>query len=45
VLTAGGVSSGLDLALWIVEREAGAQIAARVAAEMEHERAGEVWSA
>jgi transcriptional regulator GlxA family with amidase domain len=45
LLTAGGVTSGLDLALWLVEREAGAQIAGRVAAELEHERVGEVWRA
>jgi transcriptional regulator GlxA family with amidase domain len=42
LLTAGGVTSGLDLALWVVERYAGAQIAGRVAAEMEHERVGQV---
>ncbi len=45
VLTAGGVTSGLDLALWIVEREAGAETAARVAADIEHERAGDVLTA
>ncbi len=43
VLTAGGVTSGIDLALWIVERFAGADIAAAVAAEIEHERAVEVF--
>ena len=42
VLTAGGITSGLDLALWIVEREFGAEIAADVARELEHERRGEV---
>jgi transcriptional regulator GlxA family with amidase domain len=45
VLTAGGVTSGLDLALHIVERFAGAEIAGLVAAEIEPERAGEVWAA
>ena len=42
VLTAGGVTSGIDLALWIVERHAGAELAERVAAEIEHERTVEV---
>ena len=38
ILTAGGVTSGIDLSLWIVEREAGAEIANQVAAEIEYER-------
>lgn len=38
VVTAGGVTSGLDLALWLVEREWGAKLAGRVADEMEYER-------
>jgi transcriptional regulator GlxA family with amidase domain len=38
VLTAGGVTSGLDLALHLVGRECGADIAARVAEEIEYER-------
>ncbi|MFC4249746.1 DJ-1/PfpI family protein [Natribaculum luteum] len=42
VLTAGGVTSGLDLALWLLEREYGANVADRVAREMEYERRGEV---
>lgn len=43
LLTAGGVTSGIDLALWIVERELGAEAAAAVAREMEHERRGGVY--
>jgi transcriptional regulator GlxA family with amidase domain len=39
LLTAGGVTSGLDLALHIVEQVAGASVAARVANEIEYERA------
>ena len=42
VLTCGGVTSGLDLALWIVEREWGAGLANLIAREMEHERRGVV---
>jgi transcriptional regulator GlxA family with amidase domain len=38
VVTAGGITSGLDLALHIVEREAGAELADAVARNMEYER-------
>ncbi|WP_224449533.1 DJ-1/PfpI family protein [Haloprofundus salilacus] len=38
LLTAGGVTSGIDLSLHLVEREAGAEIADRVATELEYER-------
>lgn len=38
VLSAGGVTSGIDLALHIVEREAGAEIAESVATTMEYTR-------
>ncbi len=43
VVTAGGVTSGIDLALWLLEREFGAEIAGEVAAEMAHERRGDVF--
>lgn len=43
VLTAGGVTSGLDLALWLVERISGAETADAVAREMEYDRRGEVY--
>ncbi|MFC4359090.1 DJ-1/PfpI family protein [Halobium salinum] len=42
VLTAGGITSGLDLALHLVEREVGADLANRVATELEYERHGVV---
>jgi transcriptional regulator GlxA family with amidase domain len=42
IVTCGGVTSGIDMALWIVEREFGEQLAAGVAREMEHDRVGEV---
>ena len=42
LLTAGGVTSGIDLALHLVEREFGADVADRVAAEMEYEPRGDV---
>jgi transcriptional regulator GlxA family with amidase domain len=38
LVTAGGVTSGLDLALHIVEKAAGASIAAQVADEIEYDR-------
>ncbi len=38
VVTCGGVTSGLDLALHLAERFFGADIAAQVATEMEHDR-------
>lgn len=43
VLTAGGVTSGIDLALWLVERELGAAAAQATARELEYERRGGVW--
>ena len=42
LLSAGGVTAGLDLALWLVEREWGPELAQSVAREMEHERRGAV---
>ncbi|WP_455449152.1 DJ-1/PfpI family protein [Natrinema thermotolerans] len=43
VVTAGGVTSGIDLALWLLEREFGGEIAEAVTAEMAHERRGDVF--
>lgn len=43
VLTAGGVTAGLDLALWLVERVDGAETTETVAREMEYDRRGEVY--
>ena len=43
LVTAGGVTSGLDLALWLVEREFGRELADLIAREMEYERTGAVW--
>lgn len=38
LMTAGGVTSGIDLALWVVERFAGRELADRIAERMEYER-------
>ena len=43
LLTAGGVTSGIDLALHIVEREWGRGLADTIAEEMEHRRDRRVW--
>ena len=37
LITSGGVTSGIDLALWLVERECSAEIAARIGTRMEYE--------
>jgi len=42
LVTSGGVTSGLDMALWLVEREWGAALADGIARAMEYERAGKV---
>jgi transcriptional regulator GlxA family with amidase domain len=42
LLTCGGVTSGLDLALHLVEREWGAELAGKIARLMEHEPVGPV---
>ena len=41
LLTAGGVTSGIDLALHIVEKVAGATVAEKVAREIEYDRRGQ----
>ena len=43
VLTAGGVTSGLDLALYVVDRLCGETVAEQVATEVEYEPRGEVY--
>jgi transcriptional regulator GlxA family with amidase domain len=44
VVTAGGVTSGLDLVLHLVERYFGAPLALAAEHELEYERRGTVWS-
>ena len=43
VLTAQGVTAGIDLALWLVERERGRDFADALAQGVEHKRTGGVW--
>jgi transcriptional regulator GlxA family with amidase domain len=45
IVTCGGVTSGLDLALWLVERHCGAPMAMQVEGYLEYERRGIVWHA
>jgi transcriptional regulator GlxA family with amidase domain len=42
LVTSGGVTSGLDMALWLIEREWGAELADGIARAMEHHRVGSV---
>ncbi len=45
VVTAGGVTSGLDLGLWLLERFVGPWAAVVAERELEYERRGTVWRA
>ena len=45
LVTAGGVTSGLDLALYLLQREVGPRIALAVEELFEYERRGTVWRA
>ncbi|WP_315796035.1 DJ-1/PfpI family protein [Paenibacillus sp. BIC5C1] len=45
LVTGGGVTSGLDVALYLVERELGPRIAHEIEQLFEYERRGTVWSA
>jgi transcriptional regulator GlxA family with amidase domain len=44
LITAGGVTSGIDLALYVVERELGADVADGIAGAMEYTRDRDVWT-
>src|SRR5262249_51353304 len=43
LITSGGVTSGTDLALWLVERFFGPQVALQIESRLEYERRGTVW--
>ncbi|MET0134055.1 MAG: DJ-1/PfpI family protein [Kibdelosporangium sp.] len=45
LVTAGGITSGLDASLWLVERFLGAELAQRIETVLEYERRGTVWRA
>jgi transcriptional regulator GlxA family with amidase domain len=42
LVTSAGVTAGIDMALWLVEREWGSELADAISAGMEHERRGTV---
>ncbi|MGW6618237.1 DJ-1/PfpI family protein [Streptomyces erythrochromogenes] len=44
LVTAGGITSGLELALWLVRRELGADAATGLEAMLEYEARGTVWT-
>ena len=43
LITAGGVTAGLDLTLWLVERFADETVAQKMSEQMEYRRQGSVW--
>jgi len=43
LISAGGITSGLEACLWLVERFFGAQLAHRVETVLDYERRGTVW--
>jgi transcriptional regulator GlxA family with amidase domain len=43
IITAGGITSGLDLTLWLVERFLGTETAHVLEERLEYERRGSVW--
>jgi transcriptional regulator GlxA family with amidase domain len=45
LLTCGGITSGLDVGLWLVERYLGSQLANQLETMLEYERRGTVWRA
>jgi transcriptional regulator GlxA family with amidase domain len=42
LVTSGGVTAGIDMALWLVERHFGRDLADRIARGIEHDRRGDV---
>jgi transcriptional regulator GlxA family with amidase domain len=45
IVTAAGVSAGIDMGLWLAEKHMGAEVAERAAAVMEYRRDNRVWRA
>jgi transcriptional regulator GlxA family with amidase domain len=44
LITAGGITAGLDLALWLTTREAGPAVAQNVATSIEYTPSPDIWS-
>ena len=45
IVTAGGVTSGIDMALWLTEKHVGSEVADRTTEMLEHRRDRSVWRA
>ena len=45
LVTCGGITSGLDVGLWLVERHLGPRLATEIETMLEYERRGTVWRA
>jgi len=45
LITGGGITAGLEVSLWLVERFLGAKAAQRTEVVLEYERRGTVWRA
>lgn len=43
IITSGGVTSGFELALWLVERFFSPALAVEIEGQLEYERRGTVW--
>lgn len=43
IITSGGITSGIDLALWILERYYGKNVTVSVERQLEYNRTGPVW--
>lgn len=43
LVTCGGITAGIDMALWLVERHFGPELATMIASRLEHERRGDVY--
>jgi transcriptional regulator GlxA family with amidase domain len=44
IITCGGVTAGLDLALWLVERFWGSDLAVKIGRQMEYSRSESIWT-
>ena len=45
IITSAGVTSGIDMALWLAEKRMGPEVAEATRAEIEHRSDGRVWRA
>ncbi len=43
ILSSGGITSGIDLALWILEKFGSAELSQQVSEQLEYERSADIW--